>query len=631
MSISSDEINYLIYRYLQENGFHHTAFCFENESLFPRSSVSHIDVPPGALITFLQKGLEYIGIEEHINEDGSVRDFDRNYSLLSPFVCDAVATKKDKRRPHPSNNQSDSTPMEEGKPEIQSTALSKSKELLTETPEGKLSTVKSEGGSKWLQLQGHQGEVFISVWNPVQPQLASGSADGMCRLWDLLNSEPSKWSTESGSDTMSLRMAVMPHSQYAGERCKDVTSVNWSPNGQYLATGCYDGTARIWDSTGSLKMVLQQHTGPVFALKWNKKGNYLLSGSYDKRAIVWDPETGAVLKIFGMHSAPVLDVDWRDSDVFATCSTDRTIHICSVDSTTLIMTGDATAVTATATGNTYSSLKALEGHLDEVNAVVWSPGGHLLASCSDDTTAKIWSVKEGLRFDLRGHSKEIYTVRWTPCGPGSGNSSKPLQLCTASFDGTVKVWSAETGEIVYNLRRQAQPVYSIAASPNGALLATGSLGGFVSIWSLKDGTLVREIHGGGDTFDVSWSHDGTMLCSCFSSGMLYILDARFSLLFVIISHSSNTKSHNPGVGGIMISCTTTSIRMSSSVYRAVFIALGLLVQCSLYMLPIEIEEGCTVCWKTSALSVCVSSALFGTKTPDLEGGKMILVKKLRSS
>lgn len=33
-----------------------------------KSTVAYTDIPPGALITFLQKGLEYVGIEEHINE-----------------------------------------------------------------------------------------------------------------------------------------------------------------------------------------------------------------------------------------------------------------------------------------------------------------------------------------------------------------------------------------------------------------------------------------------------------------------------------------------------------------------------------------------------------------------------------
>lgn len=68
MSISSDEVNYLVYRYLQENGFSHSAFTFAYESLVAKSSVVHTDLPPGALVTFLQKGLEYVTIEEHIKE-----------------------------------------------------------------------------------------------------------------------------------------------------------------------------------------------------------------------------------------------------------------------------------------------------------------------------------------------------------------------------------------------------------------------------------------------------------------------------------------------------------------------------------------------------------------------------------
>jgi transducin (beta)-like 1 len=62
-----------------------------------------------------------------------------------------------------------------------------------------------------------------------------------------------------------------------------------------------------------------------------------------------------------------------------------------------------------------------------------------LASCSDDGTAKIWTTEDGLKHDLRGHAKEIFTLRWTPTGPNSNNPHVPLYLCTASFDGTVKV------------------------------------------------------------------------------------------------------------------------------------------------------------------------------------------------
>ena len=64
----SAQINYLVYRYLHESGFVHSAFTFAHESLVSRSIVADADVPPGALIAFLQKGLQYVEIESHLQE-----------------------------------------------------------------------------------------------------------------------------------------------------------------------------------------------------------------------------------------------------------------------------------------------------------------------------------------------------------------------------------------------------------------------------------------------------------------------------------------------------------------------------------------------------------------------------------
>ena len=180
-----------------------------------------------------------------------------------------------------------------------------------------------DSGARYLHLGGHQGEVFMCLWSPHQQQrqLATGSADGMCRLWNLAGLDSEKWASKDTEVT--LKTAIMPHCQSEGEKFKDVTSVTWSPDGQYLATGCYDGMARIWDNQGKLVTFLKEHTGPVFSLKWSKSGAYILSGSYDRRAIVWDSNTGQIVKVFNLHSGPVLDVDWRDSDSFATCSSDR--------------------------------------------------------------------------------------------------------------------------------------------------------------------------------------------------------------------------------------------------------------------------------------------------------------------
>ena len=88
------------------------------------------------------------------------------------------------------------------------------------------------------------------------------------------------------------------------------------------------------------------------------------------------------------------------------------------------------------------------------------------------------------------------------------------------------MWSSINGEIVFNFIKHCQPVYSLASNPTGTVLATGSLGGYVSLWSLVDGSLIADMRETGDTFDVSWSSDGKMLCSCFSSGNLSVLHVK---------------------------------------------------------------------------------------------------------
>jgi transducin (beta)-like 1 len=107
MSVTSDEVNVLVYRYLIESGewgtpnaplgaqatrglpagFGHSAFTFAHESLVARSVVADADVPPGALITFLQKGLQYVEIESHLQEDGAERQCDEPFHLLTPHIC----------------------------------------------------------------------------------------------------------------------------------------------------------------------------------------------------------------------------------------------------------------------------------------------------------------------------------------------------------------------------------------------------------------------------------------------------------------------------------------------------------------------------------------------------------------
>ena len=101
-------------------------------------------------------------------------------------------------------------------------------------------------------------------------------------------------------------------------------------SGSQLATGSYDGYARIWSTSGRLISDLRGHSGPIFALKWNRNGKYILSAGVDKTTIIWDAANAEIKQQFNFHEAPALDVDWKDDDTFASCSTDKIIHVCRI-------------------------------------------------------------------------------------------------------------------------------------------------------------------------------------------------------------------------------------------------------------------------------------------------------------
>lgn len=70
-ALSSNEVNFLVYRYLLESGFGHSAFTFGCESDVDRIDIEGKDVPVGALVSFIQKGFQMMEIEANLNASGS--------------------------------------------------------------------------------------------------------------------------------------------------------------------------------------------------------------------------------------------------------------------------------------------------------------------------------------------------------------------------------------------------------------------------------------------------------------------------------------------------------------------------------------------------------------------------------
>ncbi|CAF4649506.1 unnamed protein product, partial [Rotaria socialis] len=61
-------------------------------------------------------------------------------------------------------------------------------------------------------------------------------------------------------------------------------------------------------------------------------------------------------------------------------------------------------------------------------------------------TLKIWSMSKDMPVhNLQAHNKEIYSIKWSPTGPGTMNLNATLLLPSASFDSTVRLWDVESG------------------------------------------------------------------------------------------------------------------------------------------------------------------------------------------
>ena len=120
------------------------------------------------------------------------------------------------------------------------------------------------------------------------------------------------------------------------------------------------------------------------------------------------------------------------------------------------------------------------GHTAPVLDIQWNPfDENEIASCSEDTTVKIWTIPDGglvedlkdPRLDLMGHEKKSIHVHWHPTAANI--------LASSSADGTILIWNTTAGgEPLYRLTQQGvmnpELVYSFSWNYNGSQIVSTS-------------------------------------------------------------------------------------------------------------------------------------------------------------
>ncbi|KAG5220076.1 TOR complex [Salix suchowensis] len=217
----------------------------------------------------------------------------------------------------------------------------------------------------------------------------------------------------------------------------NVTSVSFHSEGKWLVTGSEDGTIKIWDLR-SADMALMSYLDLILQQKLPTAPNIRQLGGRLWELISCD-QAGSIKQ-------------WDLSENL--CSHELTpagdIPIRSVS-----LASDGSFLVA---GNNKVSLPRFQAvtkfhaHNKYLTRCLLSPDAKHLATCSADTTVKVWSISHNYEFKhektLIGHQRWVWDCAF---------SADSAYLVTASSDHTARLWEMASGETVrqYNGHHKA--------------------------------------------------------------------------------------------------------------------------------------------------------------------------------
>ena len=482
MAVSLDEVNFLVSRYLRESGFGHTAFVFETESMVNSSNISNTKLPPGALISILQKSLRSMKIEKAIKNAKKNPDDPMNEEIKQ-------LEEEYYERPPPE-------PVEKTEPTPQPPKIiippqnSSQQNTSGRLPTVFINTPRVEQAKGPIQLSpesatllpGHQTSAFCCHWGPLGDFLVTGGDDGIVFIREIMD----------GKQTKQLQLATLVEGHQSEDR--DITAVDISANGKLIAVASFDHLVRVFNRNGDILAVLSGHSDVVYCARFNRSGSLLVTCSSGQSAIIWETQNFSRVSTLTGHAETVVDLAWCGDKTFATASADCCVGVWYIEK------GFGSHI--------------LQGHHRQVTGVAWNSDGSLLASSSDDETIRVWNER-GMCAVLSGHSRSVNGVKWQPCNP--------LHLCSYGADSTLRMWDTSTGNCLYVVSKHSGGIITLDFNGTGTLIASGDGHGRICISRATDGSTLCEYVGADSVNDIKWSPDGRYICACFTKGAVWLI------------------------------------------------------------------------------------------------------------
>lgn len=246
----------------------------------------------------------------------------------------------------------------------------------------------NSGGAPAADEDQTRNAVRDVAFAPGEAKFVTCGKDGFARVWDT----NTVGTNGGGSGAVQEEVRLEGHGN-------DVQSVDWHPTKSLILSGSSDNAAKLWDPragrTAACLATLDSHAQVVLCARWCPSGgNEFLTSHKNGTIALWDlRRLKEVATFMGNHSSrEVPRVAWHPthSRLFTSAGADGSLVTWVIDpaGTTAQRRSDGVAEVITPAAHIPFAHDRNGIEARPINAIAWSPLGHLLASAASEV--KYW-------------------------------------------------------------------------------------------------------------------------------------------------------------------------------------------------------------------------------------------------